>query len=118
MAADYRERNVARQEQDTTSMLSLYRALARLRRAEPSLYTGDCVSLDAGTDNVFAYQRSASGADRFLIILNFIAQGHVLDLSRIAPSAEITMATDMMRSGRADLAQLRLDGNEGLVLRL
>jgi len=118
VASDYAERNVARQEADPTSMLSLYRALTRLRRAEPALCAGDYVSLDAGVENVFAYLRTAPKADRFLVVLNFGAEVYTLDLSHVARKAAIAVASDMRRQGTVDLASLRVGPDEGVVLRL
>jgi alpha-glucosidase len=118
VAGSYKERNVTKQEQDPTSMLNLYRALTRLRRAEPALSVGDYVSVDASVDDVFAYLRLAPDADRFLVVLNFGAGEHKLDLSRVAQAATIAVATDMTRSGQVDLSKLTLNPNEGLVLRL
>jgi alpha-glucosidase len=118
VAEDYAERNVARQDEDPTSMLALYRALTRLRRAEPPLHVGDYASVEAGVDDVFAYLRTHSGAARFLILLNFGSEPHTLDLSHFASTAHIAVATDMVRYGLVDLAKLSLAPNEGLVLRL
>ncbi len=121
LPADYAERNVAVEEQDPDSMLSLYRALSRLRSAEPALHAGDYVSVDAGHEDIFAYMRLApwvQGADRFLIVLNFKPEEHTLDLSKIGPVATISVATDRNRHGTIDLSQLWLGPNEGLVLRL
>jgi len=117
-AGDYAERNVARQEADPGSMLSLYRALARLRRAEPALHAGEYRSADAGVEDVFAYLRTAPGADRFLVVLNFGAGSHTLDLGRVARTATVAVTTDMQRQGRVDLGSLAVGPNEGLVLRL
>jgi len=117
-AGDYAERNVARQEADSASMLSLYRALARLRRAEPALHAGEYRSADAGVEDVFAYLRTAPGADRFLVVLNFGAGSHTLDLGRVARTATVAVATGMQRQGRVDLGSLAVGPNEGLVLRL
>lgn len=118
LAADYAEWSVAREDQDPTSMLSLYRALTRLRLAEPALSVGDYASVDSGADDVFAYRRTAPGADAFLVILNFGPRKHTLDLSRNARTGTIAVATDMVRSGGVDLGYLRIGPNEGLVLRL
>jgi len=65
-----------------------------------------------------SFLRSAPGAARFLIVLNFVGEGRVLDLSRVAASAEVAVATSTTRTGWVNLASLSLDGNEGLVLRL
>jgi alpha-glucosidase len=118
VAGDYAERNVARQVADPASMLSLYRALARLRRAEPALHTGEYRSLDVGVEDVFAYLRAAPGVDRFLVVLNFGTKSHTLDLGRVARTATVAVATDMRRQGRVDLGSLVVGPNEGLVLRL
>jgi len=118
VAGDYAERNVAQQEKDPTSTLNLYRALTRLRRAEPALHVGDYASLDAGADDVFAYLRTASGSDRFLIVLSFGTSAFTLDLSHLGQRAMVAVATDMLRHGTVDLASLSLGANEGLVLRL
>jgi len=134
VAENYAERNVARQEADPTSMLNLYRALTRLRRAEPALHVGDYASVETGVGAVFAYLRTAPGADRFLVVLNFGAEAYVLDLSHVAQTATIAVATDMLRrgsttlttggstalttGGSVDLSSLPVAPNEGLVLRL
>jgi len=118
LADDYRERNVASQEEDPTSMLNLYRALSSLRRAAPALSVGDYASVEAGVDDVFAYLRTAPQSDRFLIVLNFGNEPHQLDLGQVAAKADIAVATGMARSGKADLSRLELGPNEGLVLRL
>jgi alpha-glucosidase len=118
VADDSPGRNVAQQEKDPRSMLNLYRALTRLRRTEPALHTGDYASLDAEVDDVFAFLRSAPDAGRFLIALNFGAKAHALDLSQVGRTATVAVATDMLRHGEVDLANLSLDANEGLILRL
>jgi alpha-glucosidase len=118
VAADYAQRNVAVQEADPTSMLNLYRALTGLRRQEPSLHAGEYASVDAEVADIFAYLRTARGADRFLIVLNFGDAAHTLDLTRVAPAAEIAVGTDMVRQGHVDLGNLAIGANEGLVLRL
>jgi len=118
VADDYAERNVAQQEADPASTLRLYRALTRLRRAQPALHAGDYASVDAGEGDVFAYARTAPGADRFLVVLNFGGEAHTLDLGYVAPTATVALATGMQRRGGVDLASLRVGPNEGLVLRL
>ena len=118
VASDHAERNVERQEADPTSMLSLYRALTRLRRAEPALHAGDYASLDAGAEDVFAYLRTAPNTDRFLIVLNFGERDHTLDLGHVGQRATIAVATDMVRQGAVELASLQIGPDEGLVLRL
>lgn len=118
VADNYRALNVAVQEADARSMLSLYRALAALRRREPALSVGDYCSLDVGNDAIFAYFRSAPGADRFLIVLNFSTQSHTINLAPVAVRADIAIASDMRRHGQINPEELTLSAHEGLILRL
>jgi alpha-glucosidase len=118
VAGNYARCNVALQSQDPTSMLSLYRALTQLRRAEPSLAFGDYQSLDAGVEDVFAYVRRAPNAAPFLVVLNFSGEERIIDLSRAAVRATIAVSTDMRSDGDVQLGQLVLSANQGLVLRL
>ena len=118
VADDYRTHNVLAQEADPTSMLRLYRALTALRRAEPALHVGAYASLDAGAADVFAYLRTAPGADSFLIVLNFGAGDHTLNLRHAAAQASIAVSTAMDRQGAVDLDNLALRPHEGLALRL
>ena len=99
-------------------MLSLFRALLALRRAEPSLTVGDYTSVDAGSETSSPTCARRRGLPRFLIVLNFGGQDHRLDLSAVAGNAAIALSTGMQRAGRVDLGRLDLAGNEGLVLRL
>ncbi|MFQ5421927.1 MAG: alpha-amylase family glycosyl hydrolase [Anaerolineae bacterium] len=117
IASDYQQRNVARQNQDPTAMLALYRQLTALRRAEPALHVGDYRSIDVGNDDVFAYMRSAPNADSFLILLNFSDQPHTIDTGETTNTATIAVATDMVRSGKQTLNQVELRPDEGIILR-
>jgi oligo-1,6-glucosidase/alpha-glucosidase len=65
---DWSTRNVAAQERDSHSMLSLYRALLALRRAEPALQIGSIEQVTA-TEHVLAYRRR-HGGDGVEILLN------------------------------------------------
>ena len=117
-AADYQTRNVAKQNADPTSMLNFYRVLTALRNAEPALHAGDYATVMTSHNDVLAYRRSAPNGNNFVIVLNFSDNDLTLDLSQVASTATIAVATDMERAGTVDLSQLALHGNEGLVLRL
>jgi len=118
VADNYTIRNVAAQARDPGSILNLYRTLVQLRKDEPALIAGAYASLDAGADQVFAYTRTLPGANRLLVVLNFGAHAHTLDLSRVATRANIALATGMNRAGEVNLAQFHLAPNEGIVLRI
>jgi alpha-glucosidase len=116
VAADYAQRNVAQQESDPASMLNFFRALTRLRQAEPALNRGEYVAVDTDVEDIFAYRRTADSD--FLIILNFGSDTHTLNLAHVAEQAKIAIATGMNRSGPIELGNLTIQPNEGLVLRL
>jgi len=131
LANDYPKRNVVQQNNEQTSMLNLYRALAKLRREEPALSVGEYDSVEIevtepGTTEqgrsvevpIFAYKRIHPNSDDFLIVLNFGNNRHIIDLSMVAKQAKITVPTDMQRTGIVDLKKLKVNENEGLVLRL
>ncbi|HWI87566.1 MAG TPA: alpha-amylase family glycosyl hydrolase [Sphingomonas sp.] len=65
---DWPTRNVAAEAADQGSMLALYRALLRLRRAHPALAIGEMRSIEAEGD-VLAYQRTHRG-ERIVVALN------------------------------------------------
>jgi alpha-glucosidase len=118
VASDSTQRNVARQDGDPKSMLSLYRTLAELRRSEPALHAGLYASVDVGERDAFAYTRNHSDGATFLVVLNFGATPHTLNLSQVAPAAEIAVATGLDRAGAVNLARLELGPNEGLLLKI
>ena len=119
VAPDYRTRNVQVQSQDPTSMLSLFRALTRLRQAEPALHGGRYRAVEAQDhpESVFAYLREGEGA-RFLVVLNFGGKSHTLNFGSVASSGRIEVATDMRHGGAVALDQLELQPNQGLLIRL
>ena len=107
---DWRDMNVARQIDDPASILSLNRALLRLRRSEPCLTRGD-YRAHTVTDQLFAFER-ALGEDRIVIALNL---GDSLQ-SFEAPRGLILLSTDPDRkAGSEPIAALR--PNEGLIVR-
>ncbi|MCE3284368.1 MAG: C-terminal target protein, partial [Steroidobacteraceae bacterium] len=57
----HERRNVATQSADPGSLLAHYRQWIRLRQAEPALLHGDLRLVDAGRDDVIAWQRTATG---------------------------------------------------------
>jgi oligo-1,6-glucosidase/alpha-glucosidase len=69
---DWPTRNVAAQDHDPGSMLSLYRRLLALRRAEPALAVGSFALFDAPA-GVLAYRRQYDGRD-LSIFLNLTDQ--------------------------------------------
>ncbi len=62
-------RSVAEQSDDPASMLTLYRALLKLRRAEPALTTGAYRTVTV-TDDAYVFERTAGGRT-LRVALNF-----------------------------------------------
>jgi alpha-glucosidase len=111
---DADRRHVAAQRGDPRSLLSLYRALLALRRAEPALHAGDYEQLDA-PKGVFAFERRAGDA-RALVALNFADEPCEVTLED-APVRR-ALSTDPDRALPARSGRLALGAAEGLVLLL
>lgn len=118
VAPDYSSRNVKQQESEPGSMLRLYRALSAIRGREAALSVGAYASLESGHTDVFAFRRDKSGADSFLVVLNFGGEALKVDLSAVEEKANVEISTTLVRDGWVTLADLQLEGNEGLLLRL
>jgi alpha-glucosidase len=109
LGSDLATINVAAQEADPRSMLSLYRALLRLRRSEPALSIGSYVPV-AATDRVLAYERRHRGR-RLLVALNM--SGEPVELPTEA--ATILLSTTLEQGRAATSGQLLLRPHEGCI---
>jgi alpha-glucosidase len=120
LADDYHARNVAAQTAAPTSMLSFFRALAALRQRSPALRVGDYRTVESGKEELFAYLRTAQTADgseqRYLVVLNFGAATHRLDLSALGKQGTILLSTNMLSTGPIPLRRLYVSPNEGMIL--
>ena len=93
-----REKNVAAQASDPSSLLGFYRRMIALRRASPALLDGDYTAV--GDDpHVYAYLRR-SPRQRMLVALNMSAESRTLSL-------------DTAAVGRAAGGRLRLSSRRG-----
>jgi alpha-glucosidase len=114
LAAGSRRVNVAAQVGDPASMLSLYRALLRLRRAEPALSIGRCDAVSAEGD-LLTYQRwHPAGGRRLLVALNLGAVAQVVE--EIPAGARLLLSTDPGWRGGEPGGTLRLGPAEGVVV--
>lgn len=73
LAADFRENNVAAQEKDPTSFLSLYRTLGKLRNESASMKKGSIEVIESGAPEVLGYIRRDESDDAYLVLINFAA---------------------------------------------
>jgi alpha-glucosidase len=111
LGPDHGALNVAAQEANPRSMLSLYRALLRLRRSEPALSVGSYV-LVAATDRVLAYERRHGGR-RLLVALNMGGE----PAEHPAERATVLLSTALDRDDAASV-RLLLRPHEGCVAAL
>jgi alpha-glucosidase len=108
--------NVESEDADSTSMLSLTRALLRIRSAERALNSGSYHPIADVPAAVYAYLREHSG-QRFLIALNLGHEGVIADV-REAGAGETILSTYLDRDGTIDPRALSLRSSEGVVIRL
>ena len=116
VADDYRNANVELERTDASSLLSLYRRLIELRRAEPALTVGDYAALPAG-DDLVAYMRKA-GRRRLLIVLNFGARPRRFNLNELEAQAVLLLSTYLDRERKKLAAELQLRPDEGVIVEL
>ena len=116
VADDYATINVEAERDDPASMLSLYRRLIALRRAEPALAVGSFGSVRALGD-VLAYVRSA-GDSHFLVALNLGSTPAVLSRRQGDPAGLVVLGTNQAREGTRIEGDVELAGDEGVVIRL
>jgi len=114
LASDYQTYNVASEQNDPRSFLSLARSLLTLRRSLPALVLGSYSSLDQDNAACFAYLRQHD-EQRYLVVLNVSAQEQVVQLPELG-QGRIALSTHMDREGTIDLALLTLRANEGYLI--
>ncbi|MDB5519517.1 MAG: Maltodextrin glucosidase [Tardiphaga sp.] len=110
---DPAERNVARQQADTTSILALYRRLITLRRDEQALSIGEQQPLRSLND-VVAYKRTVGDAE-LLIGLNMAPDPRRWTWQG---NGTLLLSTHLDRDEDEAAAPLMLRGDEGVIIRL
>ncbi len=116
VAPDYHQENVENQQQDPTSILSLVHSLIELRRATAALNRGSYRSLDNVSADCFVYLREFEN-QKFLIALNFSEQPQHLTLPEWG-EGRLALSTEAKPVGTITLANLTLDGTEGVIIEL
>src|SRR5204863_1507872 len=110
MGDDVDERNILRQQQDTRSLLWLYRSLIRLRKGEPALRSGDYLPLRARND-LLLYKRVV-GQDVLLIALNFSNEPRRLEFEE---RTRLLISTHLDRTPTNITPPMMLRGSEGVI---
>jgi alpha-glucosidase len=116
LAADADTLNVEREIIDRRSMLSLYRRLIDLRKAEAALAVGTYTPIEAGGD-LLAYVRTL-GERSLLVVLNL--GGHAQEWHRkgVGTRERILLSTFLDREGEHPGDTLRLRADEGVIVAL
>ena len=117
IAEDSIEVNVAVQREDPGSMLSFFRRLIWLRKELPALNKGSYRSIETENSAVFAYLREHEGL-RVLVALNFGNEPHQVKLPLPENEVELLCSTHQNRSEDADISQLKLQPDEGVMVLL
>jgi alpha-glucosidase len=113
---DFQHENVANLDADTQSILSLYKALIRLRKAMPQLVRGDYVPIAAQGD-LLLYLRSGDGG-AVLVALNLGSEPASITSDAIGHGRKILLSTSLDRQGECIEEALDLRGNEGVIVGL
>jgi alpha-glucosidase len=111
---DYVHENAASLAADKTSILSLYRALIKLRKQTPALVSGAYVPITAQGELLLYRRQDDDGS--MLIALNLGNDPVSVRSDSIGLSGEILISTMMDREGEAVGETLDLRGNEGVIL--
>ena len=114
--ADARAVNVAAQNMDPHSVLTLTRQLLQARHAELALQSGAYLPIDGTPDTCFVYLRTL-GDQRLLVAINFSHEEQTLHLPDLG-SGRLILSTMLDREGAADLAAFQLRADEGCVIAL
>jgi alpha-glucosidase len=102
--ADYAQQNVALEEADENSVLNWYRTLAKLRRDNPVLITGDWKSLVDKDEQILAFERTAGGT-RMVTLCNWSDEVATYDASIVEGLAPVAVSTAEAKAG--ELAPLQ-----------
>jgi alpha-glucosidase len=113
IAENFHTRNVKTLAARAGSILNFYRELIRLRHERAALNVGSYRQVLC-EGSVMIYERSTA-SERLAVVLNF---GHEPEAVRLPGTATVLLSTHLDRSGEKADGQLRLRGDEGVVLEL
>jgi alpha-glucosidase len=112
--ADVEIRNVAMEEGDSTSILTLYRRLIVLRRTRPALNRGTYRPV-AQSGGALAFVREAEG-NRCVVALNFTGESAELSFGSMDWAGRVALGTLPDRDGETVVGGVTLRPNEGLII--
>jgi alpha-glucosidase len=115
IADDFVRQNVFDLKDDATSILNVYLALIRLRRASPELTSGTYEPV-AAEDHLLIYRRRSASLT-VVVVLNLAGDPVSIAADAVGQDGEILLSTFMDRAGATWSGSLALRGNEGVLLR-
>lgn len=115
--SNYQRINVARQEGDPYSMLSLYKKLVKLREQELSLSVGEYVPIYSD-HQLIVFLREKEGHDRFLVLLNLSHRMSYWRQGKKIYQGRIEVATDPDLEGTTISSVVTVGGDVGMVVRI
>jgi alpha-glucosidase len=113
---DFASRTVAAEESDANSMLSLYRALLKLRKEHAALHAGDVYGVKPSEESespVLSYRRT-DGVERLKVLLNMGAEPQFTE----CPPGVVLLSTEGGRAGKEISGNVKLGAGEGVVVLL
>jgi alpha-glucosidase len=116
IAGDHPTINVVLERDSPTSILTLYRRLIELRRAEPALSVGEFAPLP-GDDDLMAYVRKTDER-RLLIVLNLGPKPKSFTISDLQCRGSLLLSTYLDRSREVLADKLALRADEGAIIEL
>ncbi len=116
IADDYQTVNVALERDRASSILTLYRRLIELRRAEPALSVGGFAPLPV-RDDLMAYIRKTDDR-RLLVVLNLGARPESFGISDLQCRGSMLLSTYLDRDPDTLRDRLDLRGDEGAIIEL
>jgi alpha-glucosidase len=116
---DAEQRNVSTEASNPTSVLALYRRLLALRRAQPTLRTGEMTLLKTSDRDLLAWRRVGRGSS-FLVALNLAERGASATAQELGGRLDgiVEVSSSMRGAGeRIKGTSLELDPLAGVVIR-
>jgi len=105
--------NVAQQQADPGSLLNFYKAMIRVRKANPALLAGSYEPLLEDSENTLAFLRISTN-QKCLVLLNFSGQVENLSID-LEPASGRVIFSNRGRSQPVDLKALQLAPFEILI---
>jgi alpha-glucosidase len=115
MVPDAGRWSVEAQREDPSSILTLHRRLLALRRAHPALHAGAWEPVEA-PEGIVAFDRT-HGTERLRVILNLTPTEIDVPFAQPDGAWHEVLRTTGARSGRPLRGSIRVDGDEGVIIR-